>query len=99
MLYVIDIIVNIKRNTALVASNQQASSLVTPPCVRRATRLPEVSLCRPPVQSARILATSASGVQVDLEHCNRHLTTTILLLLLVSLRHELPVHGSVESDG
>ena len=42
--------------------------MVEPAWVRRATRLPELSLARPSVQSVSILATSARGVHRDLKH-------------------------------
>ena len=49
-----------------------------PAWVTRATRLPELSLARPSVQSVRILATSARGVQLDLKHHIHHLTLILL---------------------
>ena len=76
-----------------------------PAWVTRATRLPELSLARPSVQSVRILATSASGVQLDLKHTSSSHSAGLEsfssqgVVLHVGPRHELPVHGGVESDG
>ena len=57
--------------------------------VTRATRLPELSLARPSVQSVRILATSVRGVQLDLKHHQHHLTVFYMALLYIFPKNPL----------